>query len=450
MDAKFNKLSFNDYRELERILTEAVSEANPYGEKIDLFGGTMNMSYEAAKRVLLFIFKIFDPTGILSWPDFAKALERWHEEPNKWNFACLIAAIFCIVPTFAIDAAVAAATAATVVGAPAAPATALGTHLTVSILKGCAKLGAKFLKYLPKGAQIAAAIQKYGIAVLKQSSGAVISVLQKGIQQGHIPAKLLPALNKLFRRLQFPTRALQGIFNMGTDTAYKLAGAAGTAAGAGGGETPGETPESTPAAPGEEKIPYQLPDGRILWTTAAAVQSQGLNPPEQPQGEPVYNVGGQPMTQSQAQATGPYYTAVPPTYGRTRGEYIPRNVQQGATTNSFGRPFMSPAEYMRPDNFNNPPNLGPQSFYRSPNNYNPYGYNQGYGPAGALANIGNLLGGTLANMGVLAGQMAGTPVAGVANMAGGLLSILPGMGAPGMMPNPGMMSNMGMFPGLGI
>ena len=53
-------------------------------------------------------------------------------------------------------------------------------------------------------------------------------------------------------------------------------------------------------------------------------------------------------------------------------------------------------------------------------------------------------------MGALAGQMAGTPVAGVANMAGGLLSILPGMGAPGMMPNPGMMGNMGMFPGLGI
>ena len=129
MDGKFSKLSFNDYRELEKILTEAVDEASPYGEKIELFGGAMSMSYEMAKRVLLFIFKIFDPTGVSSWPDFAKALERWQKETNKWNFACLIAAIFCIVPTFAIDAAVAAATAATVVGAPAAPAAALGTHL---------------------------------------------------------------------------------------------------------------------------------------------------------------------------------------------------------------------------------------------------------------------------------------------------------------------------------
>lgn len=430
------KITFNEYREFEKLLTEA---ADTYGEKIPVFDGAMSMGASAAKNLIIFLFKVFDPTGISSWPDLVKALERYAEEPDKWNFVCVIAALICIIPTFAIDAAVAAAVASTGIGAPAAPPAALGTHLTVSLIKALAKVGSRVLRMVPGGGRIAAAIKVYGTKLLKNNANTVIAYMRSGIASGKIPKNLLPTLNKIFRRLQFSTRAIQGLFNMGADTAQNITK---SITGAGGVTDQDQEPVVT-TAPDEQKIPYQLPDGRIIYTTPAAVQSSGTAPIEQPSGEPAYNVGGQTMTRGQAQATGPYYTAVPPTYGRTRGEYIPQNIQQGATTNSFGRPFMAPTEYMRPDNFNNPPTFfGPQSFYRSPYNYNPYSYGQqnysygqqNMGIAGMLANMGNIFGGTLAGVGSLAGQMAGTPVAGIANMAGSLLSILPGMGSVGANP----------------
>jgi len=173
----------------------------------------------------------------------------------------------------------------------------------------------------------------------------------------------------------------------------------------------------------EEMLTYTDPKtGQQYQGTADEFKSLGILPIQAPQQQsyPLAGTGIQ-LTPAQQQAIGGF---IPRGGTQRTGQITPQNVPQGATQqNPFGREGMSPAEYMRPDNFNNPPI--PQQYQ--------YQGNQGYGLGNVVGDIGNTVAGTVGGIGALAGQLAATPIAGVTNLASSLLGLIPGIGGtPGM------------------
>lgn len=454
-----------------------------------------------------YIAEIIDPTGVLSWDDLAVAVKRFKDEPGFWLGVAVVLAFYTCIPSIAPVAAAAAAgagagaaTGAAVgagvgavggVGVGAAPGAAAGAGIGAgtgglvaggsaytiwTIAKGVAKLGPKALK-IPgikkiigkvldsvKGAFAMPGVQKAG-------QNLIDGLVAKGI----IKKETFDTIAKAFKEVKIkwpfqwrpalPTkkkgfaRGVQAGMNsfyktkedlFGQDGKLKqyapvpgqpiIPGSAGAGASAG---------AATGAGNPYEIITVQGPQGPIQ-TTRRAAQQAGLTPIEnaelgsQQKEQPMYSFGGRLLTPQQAAALGPL--AQPVTRG-ANGQVVPQNVPQGATQqNPGGREMQLPSQYMRPDNFNNPPT----SFLNNPfgqqaGQYAQGGYPQYGGMAGGVAGMGNILGGLIQNIGMLTGQMAGTPVAGIGNIAGGLLNILPGLGGNmGGMPMPGMG-----FPGMG-
>lgn len=428
----------------------------------------------------------------------------WHAVGVALAFYTCIPSIAPVAAAAATGAGAGAATGAAVgagvgavggLGAGAAPGAAAGAGVGAAggglaaggsayaiwtIAKGVAKLGDK-IRRIPgikkvitkvldsvKGAFAMPGVQKAGQELIDTLVSKNIikketfDTIAKAFKEVKIkwPFSFRPALPSMRKGA---IRGVQGGINRGFETKENLfaqngklkqyaptpgqpliPGSVGAAAGAGTGAA-AAAGSSNPY----EVITVQGPQGPIQ-TTRRAAQQAGLTPIEdtdigsQQKQQPMYAFGGRLLTPQQAAALGPL--AQPVTRGAT-GEVVPQNVPQGATQqNPGGREFQSPSQYMRPDNFNNPPT----SFFNNPYNqqtgqYAQGGYPQYGGVAGGVAGMGNIIGGLLQNVGMLTGQMAGTPVAGIGNMAGGLLSILPGLGGNmGGMPMPGMG-----FPGMG-
>lgn len=413
-----SRLLVEDEEYIKSIILEATDEELDTEEKEE--GMFSKGIKQGLKNLAWYIAKVVDPTGVLSWPDFGKAISRWMENKTYLNALWVLFGLYCIIPSFVPTAAAAVTTGAA--GGIAAPVTgAVGGTLTYTIwtiIKGIAKLGPRFVLRLPGGRKV---IKK------------VLSFVRKGIQnptagtmafnllrKAGFPKKTIDevsnALSKL--KIKFPptktkmvARGIQGGVEMGRSAAKDISKAA-----AGGGYAMDQGQMITP--PGQTQAQAQ----------ADAEQAAGVTPIETPM-PMTYTFGGRALTPAQAAALGPFAT---PAMGSQPGQMIPQNVPQGATPQQpFGREGMAPQEYMRPDRFNNPPTgfFGQQNY----GNYaqNPYGYQQPSGVAGMIGNTGNTLGGMIGGMGSMAGMMAGSPVAALANMAGGLLGMIPGMGSVG-------------------
>jgi len=416
-----SKLLTEDEKYIEQIILEVADEdldaaADEKAEE-GMFSkgikqGIINLAW--------YLAKVVDPSGVLSWGDLGKAISGWMAKPSVLNALWVVFGVYCVIPSFVPTAAAAAAAGAA--GGLAAPVTGVaGGGLTYAIwtsIKAIAKLGPRFVLRLPGGKKVVKSLLRVvKKGVQNPTAGTMAYNL---LRQAGLPKRTLDEIGKAFSKLKikFPptktkmvARGVQGGVEMSKSAAKDINKATASS-----GYAVGQNQMITP------------PDQTQAQAQADAQQAAGVTPIEAPMA-PTYSFGGKALTPAQAAALGPFAT---PMMGNQPGQMIPQNVPQGATPRQpFGREGMAPQEYMKPDNFNNPPTgfFGQQNY----NNYaqNPYGYQQPSGVAGMIGNTGNALGGMIGSMGSMAGMMAGSPVAAIANMAGGLLGIIPGMGTVG-------------------
>lgn len=431
--------------------------------------GHYHNSKQINENWLYTIAQVVDPTGVLSYGDLIKATQAAATNPSAVNMILWALAAFAAMPNLGLLAAGVggvpwAAAKAAAKGAAKNPKllekaglsvvgllrkepgkTALNNLVTKMVgekaitgtqakaLMGTIEKGAGFrltkadIGALEKGAkgagtyvktapEIAAAGSNVAGNIFKQAGKAAVkqATLQKGTKL-KTAARLVPAIG--------------GAYNstMGSINNW--------AKGQTGGGAEGGDPNAPQTEPGEEVVTYTDPKtGKQIQTTRQALQDAGIAPLEPPQ-QPVYSFRGRTLTPAQAAALGQFATPrVPGLPGQrgTPGTLMPQNIPQGATQqNPFGREGMAPQQFMKPDNFNNPPN-----FFNRPQTYNQNQNGNQYGEQPG----GNIFSG-------LTSQMAGTPAAGIANLASGLMGVLPGLAGGGGGASMGM-NLLGMLPGL--
>lgn len=417
--------------------------------------------------------KILDPTGVLSYADLGRAAMHMGQDFGPGSATLFILALFGALPNFGVLAGGVGA-----VPWAAAKAAAKGAAKNPKLL---AKAGEKVLLALSKTPGAPVAAEKL---LAKLESQGVINATQKtlvsnSVKQGKLTLSgvrnkdlgiAAPKGSNATSFAKATPKNIEKAFS-GLDDTSKLTGAAKKSA-VGGygraqlgarlvprvgdtynyttgkinnwakGQTGGGTGEGDPNAPqtepGEEVVTYTDPKtGKQIQTTRQALQDAGIAPLQQPQ-QPVATFDGRALTPAQATALGQFAT-----YGNVPGfsaqaprqrvgTLAPQNIPQGATQqNPFGRENMAPQQYMKPDNFNNPPN-----FFNRPQSYNQNQNGNQYGDQAS----GNIFSG-------LTSQMAGTPAAGIANLASGLMGVLPGLAGGGGGASMGM-NLLGMLPGL--
>ena len=416
--------------------------------------------------------KILDPTGVLSWADLARAAMHMGQDFGPGSVTLFILALFAALPNFGVLAGGVGA-----IPWAAAKAAARGAAKNPKLL---AKAGEKVLLALSKTPGAPAAAEKL---LAKLESQGVINATQKtlvsnSVKQGKLtlsgvrnkdlgiaapkgsnatsfakntPKNIEKAFSGLSKTDKLTSAAAKsavskyGIAQLGARAVPRIGDVYNYTTGKinnwAKDQTSGGDTNAPQTEPGEEIVTYTDPrTGKQIQTTRQALQDAGIAPLEQPQ-QPVYTFGGRALTPAQAAALGQFATPrIPGQPGRrgTPGTLMPQNVPQGATQeNPFGRQNMAPQQFMRPDNFNNPPNFFSRPQTYNPNNQNQYG-NQ-YGNPNDNQYGGNVFGG-------ITNQMAGTPAAGMANLASGLIGVLPGL-AGGGGANIGM-NLLGMLPGL--
>jgi hypothetical protein len=434
--------------------------------------GQYHNSKQINENWLYTIAQVIDPTGVLSYGDLVKATQTAATNPSTVNIILWALAAFAAMPNLGLLAAGVggvpwAAAKAAARGAAKNPKllekagssvvgllrkepgkTALNNLVTKMVgekvitntqakaLLGTIEKGAKFrltkadIGALEKGAKGAGTFVKTAPEIAAAGSNVAGNILKQ------IPAgmKANATLQK-GTKLKTAARLTPAIGDMYNATTGAINTWAKNQTGGGG------DPYAPQTEPGEEVVTYTDPrTGKQIQTTRQALQDAGIAPLDQPQ-QPVYTFGGRALTPAQAAALGQFATPrIPGQPGQrgTPGTLMPQNVPQGATQeNPFGRQNMAPQQFMRPDNFNNPPNFFSRPQTYNPNNQNQYG-NQ-YGNPNDNQYGGNVFGG-------ITSQMAGTPAAGMANLASGLIGVLPGL-AGGGGANIGM-NLLGMLPGL--
>jgi hypothetical protein len=418
-------------------------------------GNIVNEEVPAWANVGWEVFKFLEPTGLASIPDLITAFKDWSGDKNSpLKIAFLILSVLAVLP------------AAKYFGKSASKSLRLAIN---SLAKGgkaddAAKAVAKANEEIGKVA--AELAEKFDPAKFKAAIENVPMIPQNVKQSMYSNADdLFKRINNFAKTPSMLTTQelgkavvsgpLQAYKTMGNTTKGSMYTARGIKAGAEGTRAAtdainaqlknqpggGGDPYAPQTEPGEEVVTYTDPrTGKQIQTTRQALQDAGIAPLEQPQ-QPVYTFAGRALTPAQAAALGQFATPRIPGQPGQRGApgtLMPQNVPQGATQeNPFGRQNMAPQQFMKPDNFNNPPN-----FFSRPQTYNPYNQNQygnQYGNPNDNQYGGNVFGG-------ITSQMAGTPAAGMANLASGLIGVLPGL-AGGGGANIGM-NLLGMLPGL--
>jgi hypothetical protein len=394
------------------------------------------------KKFLLFIAKVIDPTGVLSWGDLKQAWnERDYSSTTKTFLSNLriLLTLYSCVPNLGliIGAGGGAGVGALAGGVGAAPGAVIGGGAGGTIwtgFKAVAKVLAspvalkaamkypKFMKAMQAvGAKASSFLRNgvFGDAIQKALADAQaknilttaeVAGIQKAIQffAGGLGMRGLGTGNVLTApKLKIATRAL--------DTQYNVAKSA--LGGPGSTEVPEIksplktiTPEKQrelDLATGKAPLPVPEPAGPTITHVLTWDDNGNLVPSKQP------------LTQRQFNAMGGVGQQRMST-GETLPVMSPANVPQGATQdNRMGREGMSPYQLRRPDNFNRSLNIfgAPQSSYGQ--------------PAG-----GDLVGTLLQPLLGIAGNAGNfsigaqlSPVNNFAGFAGSLINILPGLGA---------------------
>jgi len=452
------------------------------------------------KSFLYSIAQIIDPTGVLSWPDLYRAITQFNSSNSFWTTLSslrVLLALFMVIPNIGVIkgalAGGAAGTAAAGVGA--APGAAVGAAAGGTAW-GALRTGAQTIV---KDASLAVVqkipgFKKY-ISYLSGKASTVLSKKPVMDLLTNMTSKFAAAGKLTGPQTEVLLKAVENIGSQTAASAFKKGISVATGAGKGSlaalktkfgasqavARAAGSVMPGTGKAAAEEikrKLdPYRTPEGQRLTVpgqptggtqtaqasvgaqqepqetltytdpktgqqfqgTADEFRSLGILPIQAPQQQsyPFASTGVQ-LTPAQQQAIGGFS----PRGGTQRtGQIVPQNVPQGATQqNPFGREGMSPAEYMTPDNFNNPPVPQPNQRGYSPNQ-------QQYGLGNLVGDVGNTVAGTVGGLGALAGQLAATPIAGVTNLASGLLGLIPGIGgSTGMGMNPYQMTPQGYNP----
>lgn len=396
-------------------------------------------------------FKFLEPTGIASIPDLITAFKDWSGDKNSpLKIAFLLLSVLAVLPAAkyfgkSASKSLRVAINSLAKGGKADDAAKAVTKANEEIGKVAAELAEKF-----DSAKFKAAIENVPMIpqAVKQSMYSNADDLFKRIN-GFAKTPSMLTTQELGRAVV--SGPLQAYKTMGKTAKGSMYTARGIKAGAEGvgaatdainaqvkKQPGGGDPSAPQTAPGEEVVTYTDPKtGKQIQTTRQALQDAGIAPLQQPQ-QPVATFDGRALTPAQATALGQFAT-----YGNVPGfsaqaprqrvgTLAPQNIPQGATQqNPFGRENMAPQQYMKPDNFNNPPN-----FFNRPQSYNQNQNGNQYGDQSG----GNIFSG-------LTSQMAGTPAAGIANLASGLMGVLPGLAGGGGGASMGM-NLLGMLPGL--
>ena len=398
------------------------------------------------KDFLMFIAKVIDPTGILSWGDLKKAIQEADYSNTAKTFLSslrILLTLYNCIPNFGllIGAGAGAVAGAPALGVGAAPGAAVGGVGGGSIwagIKAIAKILAspmalkaagkypKFMKVMQTvGAKASSFLRNgmFGETIQKaladaQTKGVLTQAEVQGVQKviqffaggltvGKGGLKVGPGNVLTAPALKKATRT--GISGVNYLTP-KLADTSTTPTISAPAQTPAQK-QQTDMAVGRTTA---LPGGPTDTTPVA--EPEPANPEDlattAPQGPAIYRydraTGRFVPTQTQREfgTTGGYGYRMIPGERKPTGVMSPANVPQGYTPQSpYGREGMSPYQIYKPNTFQ----YGPTSFIGA--------------PTGGVGQIANLLG-----MGTqLAGSMGNSPVAGFANLATGLLGLLPGL-----------------------
>ena len=379
------------------------------------------------------ILKFADPTGILSIPDLVRAIGDYVNDRTVWKLIWLILCILAVLPVLKYIGKSLMGGLKLIKAGKASPKIVMGVEKSLSkAVNGILKNQSKITNLLTKAKIPKASINIVfsGLKSFKSSSFLKsVTTAAKGIEQTVRTSSLRGSLGTAYT-----ARAVKGLGYTGKEAAsevkqklepYKIPPGERLTSG---GYTPTAATQTAQASTETQQEPEELltytdpRTGRQFQGTASELRSVGLLPIENPpqQSYPFSNTGIQ-LTPAQQQAIGGF---IPRGGAQRTGQMIPQNVPQGATQqNPFGREGMSPSEYMTPDNFNNPP----YQQYQIPNQQQNYN-NQQYGLGNLVGDVGNTVAGTVGGIGAMAGQLAATPIAGLTNLASGLLGLIPGIG----------------------